>query len=50
VRLFQTLAGGAVQTLRPDRCYERLDITSVSGITDAQRQTLFALGAVTRDS
>ena len=47
LRLWQT---SARQTLRPDRCYERLDITGISGLTDAQLQTLFALGAVTRDT
>jgi WD40 repeat protein len=49
LRLWQTADPGAVQTFRPDRCYERLDITGVTGVTDAQRQMLFALGAVTRD-
>jgi WD40 repeat protein/transcriptional regulator with XRE-family HTH domain len=45
LRLWRTSDGSAVQTLRPDRCYERLDITGVAGLTEAQRQTLFALGA-----
>jgi hypothetical protein len=35
-----------VRTLRAERCYERLDITGLTGITDAQRQALLALGAV----
>lgn len=50
LRLWQTSDASEVQTMRPDRCYERVDITGVSGITDAQRQTLFALGAVARDN
>lgn len=35
-----------LRTLRPDRPYERLDISGVKGLTDAQRATLRALGAV----
>jgi hypothetical protein len=34
--------------LQVDRHYERLDITGLSGITEAQRQALIALGAVDR--
>jgi hypothetical protein len=34
-----------MQVLRPDRRYERLDITDLSGITEAQRAALLALGA-----
>jgi hypothetical protein len=36
----------ACATLRPDRPYERLDISGVKGLTDAQRATSRALGAV----
>jgi hypothetical protein len=32
--------------LRPERRYERLDITGLTGITEAQRAALLALGAV----
>ena len=32
--------------LRPDRPYERLDISGIQGITEAQKMTLRALGAV----
>jgi hypothetical protein len=35
-----------LRTLRPDRLYERMDITRLTGITDAQRQSMLALGAV----
>ena len=35
-----------LRTLRRDRPYERLDISGVQGLTDAQRATLRALGAV----
>ncbi len=34
------------RTLRRDRPYERLDISGVQGLTDAQRATLRALGAI----
>jgi hypothetical protein len=34
--------------LRPDRPYERMDITGLTGITDAQRTALLALGAFER--
>jgi transcriptional regulator with XRE-family HTH domain len=36
------------RVLQVDRHYERLDITGLSGITEAQRQALIALGAVDR--
>jgi hypothetical protein len=37
-----------LQTLRPDRLYERLDVTGLTGITETQRDTLLALGAIER--
>jgi WD40 repeat protein/transcriptional regulator with XRE-family HTH domain len=37
-----------LRTVRPDRLYERMDITGLSGITDAQRAALIALGAMER--
>jgi DNA-binding CsgD family transcriptional regulator len=46
VRLWDARGGVGLQTSRPDRHYERLDITGLTGITDAQRQALLALGAV----
>jgi WD40 repeat protein len=46
VRLWEAPSGAHVRTLRAERCYERLDITGLTGITDAQRQALLALGAV----
>jgi hypothetical protein len=39
-----------VRTLRAERCYERLDITGLTGITGAQRQALLTLGAVENDT
>ncbi len=38
--------GERVRTLRRDRPYERLDISGVQGLTEAQRASLRALGAV----
>jgi WD40 repeat protein len=45
------LAGGEhLQTLRRDRPYERLNITGIKGLTEAQRGALLALGAVETQS
>jgi WD40 repeat protein len=47
VRLWDTTGSGIeLRLMRPDRPYERMDITGASGITDAQRRALLALGAV----
>jgi WD40 repeat protein len=46
VRLWETSTGKWLRTLRPERRYERLDIAGLTGITDAQRAALLALGAV----
>jgi len=35
-----------LRTLRRDRPYERLDITGIRGVTEAQKSTLRALGAI----
>jgi hypothetical protein len=35
-----------LQTLRRDRPYERLNITGIRGVTEAQKATLRALGAI----
>jgi hypothetical protein len=42
--------GEHVETLRCDRPYERLDITSIKGLTDAQKATLKMMGAVEQTS
>jgi WD40 repeat protein len=39
-------SGTCLRTLRADRRYERLDITGLTGVTDAQRVALLALGAI----
>src|SRR5262249_50384961 len=48
VRLWDTQSHAQVGILRPDRLYERLDITGLTGVTAAQRDALLALGAVGR--
>jgi hypothetical protein len=39
-------ASGAVFDVADDRLYERLDITRMTGINDAQHAALLALGAI----
>jgi WD40 repeat protein len=46
VALWDLERGEHLRTLRRDRPYERLDITGIRGLTDAQRATLRALGAI----
>ncbi len=41
-------SGVGLRTLRVDRWLERLDITGLTGVTDAQRTALVSLGAVER--
>jgi WD40 repeat protein len=36
------------RTLRPDRRYERMDISGLTGVTEAQRAALISLGAAER--
>jgi WD40 repeat protein len=46
VKLWETRSGACLHTLRSDRRYERLDTTGLTGVTEAQRAALFALGAI----
>jgi WD40 repeat protein len=46
IKLWQVETGQCVKTLRIDRPYEGMNITELTGITDAQRTTLQALGAI----
>src|SRR5262249_1332059 len=48
IMLWDLHSGEHLQTLRRDRPYERMDITGLMGITEAQRVSLLALGAVKR--
>ena len=46
VRLWDTSNGVLLHALRAERRYEGFDITGLTGVTEAQRRTLLALGAV----
>jgi WD40 repeat protein len=46
VNIWDLESGEHVRTLRRDRPYERLDISGVQGLTEAQKASLRALGAV----
>ena len=46
IGLWDLYSGESLRTLRRDRPYERLDITGIRGLTEAQKVTLRALGAV----
>ncbi len=46
ITLWDLERGDPLRTLRRDRPYERLNITGIRGLTEAQRDTLRALGAV----
>jgi len=48
VRLWEAQSGSCLRTLRAERRYERMDITGLTGVTEAQRAALLALGAVER--
>jgi WD40 repeat protein/transcriptional regulator with XRE-family HTH domain len=50
VRLWETSTGSWLRTLRPERRYERLDITGLTGVTEAQRAALISLGAIEQHS
>ena len=46
ISVWELESGEHLRTLRRDRPYERLDISGAKGLTDAQRATLRALGAI----
>jgi WD40 repeat protein len=46
IKLWDLKTGTCIRTLRSDRPYERMNITGVSGLTEAQKATLKALGAI----
>ena len=45
ITLWELNTGEHLQTLRRDRPYERLNITGIKGLTEAQKEVLRALGA-----
>jgi WD40 repeat protein len=46
VRLWEAGSGACLRSLRAERRYERLDIMGLTGVTEAQRAALLALGAI----
>jgi WD40 repeat protein/transcriptional regulator with XRE-family HTH domain len=46
VRVWVPEDGDCLRVLQSDRHYQRLDITGLTGVTEAQRTTLFGLGAI----
>lgn len=48
IQIWEMDSGEHVRTLRRDRPYERLDITGIKGLTNAQKLTLKMMGAVER--
>jgi WD40 repeat protein len=48
VRVWDARSGAPLRTLRPERLYERMDVTGLTGVTAAQRVALLALGAEDR--
>ncbi len=46
INIWDLESGEKLKTLRRDRPYERLDISGVQGLTEAQKATLQALGAI----
>jgi WD40 repeat protein len=46
IQVWDLESGELLRTLRRDRPYERLTITGVQGLTEAEKATLRALGAL----
>lgn len=46
IRFWHAQTGASLITLRPDRPYERMNITGATGLTEAQKAALKALGAI----
>jgi WD domain, G-beta repeat len=46
LRLWDARLGTCLRTLHADRHYQRVDITGLTGVTEAQRGSLLALGAI----
>jgi predicted NACHT family NTPase len=49
IKLWDVQTGTCLKTLRSDRPYERMNITGVTGLTEAQKASLRALGAIEED-
>jgi len=46
IQVWDLKSGEQLQTLRRDRPYDRLDISGVKGVSEAQKATLRTLGAI----
>ena len=46
IKLWHTQSGECLRTLRPDRPYEQMNISGATGLTEAQKAALKALGAI----
>jgi WD40 repeat protein len=46
VRLWDVSTGKCLKTLKPAKLYEGMNITGVTGLTEAQKATLITLGAI----
>ena len=46
IKLWDVQVGECIRTLMSDRLYERMNITGVRGLTDAQKAMLKTLGAI----
>ncbi|WP_416676948.1 hypothetical protein [Egbenema bharatensis] len=46
IKLWDVQSGKCLNTLRADRPYEGMNIAGVTGLTDVQKNTLKALGAI----
>jgi WD40 repeat protein len=46
IKLWDVQTGKCLKTLRSDRPYERMNITGVTGLTEVQKASLRALGAI----
>ncbi|MBD3886801.1 NACHT domain-containing protein [Phormidium tenue FACHB-886] len=46
IKLWDVQTGECLKTLRVDRPYEGMDITGITGVTEAQKATLKTLGAI----
>jgi WD40 repeat protein len=50
IRVWDLESAELRQTLRRDRPYERLNITGIRGLTEAQKASLQALGAIEEET